>query len=34
MSIFYIPDPAQYLNLSATLQTIYKPHIYWGKSCG
>ncbi len=33
MTIFYIPNPTQYLNLTTTLQLISrKLGVYWGKS--
>ncbi len=34
MTIFYIPNPTQYLNLTTTLLTINKQYlrVYWGKS--
>ncbi len=34
MTLFYIPNPTQYLNLTTTLLTINKQQlgIYWGKS--
>ncbi len=33
MTIFYIPNPTQYLNLTTTLLTIYKQQMnVWGKS--
>ncbi len=31
MTIFYIPNPTQYLNLTTTLLTINKQQIYWDK---
>ncbi len=31
MTIFYIPNPTQYLNLTTTLLTINKQ-LKWGKS--
>ncbi len=34
MTIFYIPNPTQYLHLTTTLLlTSSKLVVYWGKSC-
>ncbi len=34
MTLFYIPNPTQYLNLTTTLLNINKQQmgVYWGKS--
>ncbi len=32
MTLFYMPNPTQYLNLTTTLLAINKQQIYWGKS--